>query len=326
MKVRNLFLHSALLLAWISFGASRASATDTRAFVLTSDYSSGGLSVGDLGTRVITRDVASAYSDARLRWFDGLLYIVNRFGQDNIQVINPAANYATVRQFSVGNGSNPQDIAVVSPTKAYVTRLASSRLLIVNPATGDSIGAIPLAAFADADQIPDMDHMIRVGSTLFVALERLSNFQPTGASVVVAIDTQADTVLDAVPGLPGIQPIALPGTNPTTAFDYDAATQRLILGCTGSYGVNDGGIAWIDTQTLASSGFAIGEAALGGDVLDVVWGSATRSFAIVSDAGFNTALVAWNPTTGLKLSTLFCAGRLQYCRRRTQRSRRIVCV
>ena len=308
MKVRNLFLHSALLLALISFGASRASATDTRAFVLTSDYSSGSLSVGDLDTRVITRDVASAYSDARLRWFDGLLYIVNRFGQDNIQVINPAANYATVRQFSVGNGSNPQDIAVVSPTKAYVTRLASSRLLIVNPATGDSIGAIPLAAFADADQIPDMDHMIRVGSTLFVALERLSNFQPTGASVVVAIDTQADTVLDAVPGLPGIQPIALPGTNPTTAFDYDAATQRLILGCTGSYGVNDGGIAWIDTQTLASSGFAIGEAALGGDVLDVVWGSATRSFAIVSDAGFNTALVAWNPTTGLKLSTLFAPG------------------
>ena len=308
MKIRKLLLHAALLIAFFATGASRANATESRAFVLTSDYTSGGLSVGDLATRVVTRDVASCYSDARLRWFDGLLYVVNRFGQDNIQVIDPVNNYATVRQFSVGNGSNPQDIAVVSPTKAYVTRLASSRLLIVNPATGDSIGAIPLAGFADADHIPDMDHMIRVGTILFVALERLANFQPTDASVVVAIDTQADTVLDAVPGLPGIQSIVLPGTNPTTGFDYDAATHRLIVGCTGSYGVNDGGIAWIDTQTLASGGFAIGETALGGDVLDVVWGNATRCYAIISDASFNTALVAWNPSTGQKLSTLFAPG------------------
>ncbi len=295
-------------LALIGLASTSAHAADTHAYVLTSDYSSGGMSLGNLDTRVITRDVASAYSDARMRWFGGLLYVVNRFGQDNIQVIDPANNFTTVRQFSVGNGSNPQDIAFLSSTKAYVTRLASSRLLIVNPATGDSIGAIALGAFADADHIPEMDHMIRVGTTLFVALERLSNFQPTDSSVVVAIDTRADTVIDAVPALPGIQAIALPGTNPTTGFDIDPATGRLILGCTGSYGVGDGGIAWIDTQTLTSGGFAVTEPVLGGDVLGVVWGSATRSFAIVSDAGYNTSLVAWNPTTGAKLATVFAPG------------------
>ena len=298
----------AALLAFTALAVAPARATDTHAYVLTSDYSSGGLSSGNLDTRLITRDVASAYADARLRWFGGLLYVVNRFGQDNIQVIDPANNFTTVRQFSVGNGSNPQDIAFLTSTKAYVTRLASSRLLIVNPATGDSIGAIELKPFADADHIPDMDHMIRVGTTLYVALERLSNFQPTDSSLVVAIDTRADTVIDAVPALPGVQAIALPGTNPTTGFDFDATTGRLILGCTGSYGVGDGGIAWIDTQTLASGGFAITEPVLGGDVLGVVWGTATRSFAIVSDAFYNTSLVAWNPTTGLKLSTVFAPG------------------
>ena len=50
-------------------------------------------------------------------------------GQDNIQIIDPAQNYATVHQFSTGNGSNPQDISFVSPTKAYVTRLGSPNLL-----------------------------------------------------------------------------------------------------------------------------------------------------------------------------------------------------
>jgi hypothetical protein len=303
--LRRTVLRLALLLAIAMSAVRPASAAETHAYVLTSDFSNGALSVIDLDHRAVTPDVATVYSDARIRWFGGLLYVVNRFGQDNIQVIDPGANYATLRQFSVGNGSNPQDIAFVSPTKAYVTRLGSPRLLIVNPATGDSLGAISLAAFADADGIPDMDRMIRVGSRLFVALERLANFQPTDASVVVAIDTQTDTVIDTDPSTPGVQPIALPGTNPTTVFDYDPASRRLIIGCTGRYQMLDGGIAWIDPATLASGGYAATESALGGDVLDVVWGSATRSFAIVSDAGFSTSLVAWNPTTGALLSPLF---------------------
>jgi len=289
-------------------GSRPAAAAQTQAFVLTSDFTNGSLSAVDLGSHAVTPDVATVYSDARERWFDGLLYVVNRFGQDNIQVIDPAVGFATLRQFSVGNGSNPQDIAFVSATKAYVTRLASSRLLIVNPSTGDSLGAISLAAFADADHVPEMDRMIRVGPTLFVELQRLANFQPTDTSLVVAIDVRTDTVLDAAPGVPGVQPIVLPGTNPTTTFEYDPRSGRLVVGCTGQYGVNDGGIAWIDPRTLAAGGYAITESALGGDVLDIVWGSATRSFAIVSDAAFNTALVAWNPTTGLKLGTLFAPG------------------
>jgi hypothetical protein len=296
-----LFLHALC-------GASPAAAAETRAFVLTSDFTNGSLSAADLTTHAVTRDVATVFSDARMRWFGGLLYVVNRFGQDNIQVVDPAAGFATLRQFSVGNGSNPQDIACVSPTKAYVTRLASSRLLIVNPSTGDSTGAIALAAFADADHVPDMDRMIRVGTTLFVELQRLANFQPTGPGVVVAIDTRADTVLDADPATPGTQAIVLPGANPTTTFEYDPASGRILVGCTGQYGANDGGIAWIDPATLTTGGYAITESALGGDVLDVVWGSATRSFAIVSDASFNTALVAWNPATGSSLGTIFSPG------------------
>jgi len=256
----------------------------------------------------VSEPAVTTHSDARIRWYDGLVYVVNRFGQDNIQVLDPAQGYATVRQFSVGNGSNPQDIAFVSPTKAYVTRLASSRLLIVNPSTGDSIGAIPLGAFADGDGLPEMDRTIVVGSRLFVSCERLQNFQPSGASLVVAIDTGADTVLDARPDLPGTQAITLPAGNSATAFDWDPSSRRLLIGCTGAYGVADGGIVWIDPVTLATGGYAITESALGGDVLDVVWYSPTRSFAIVNDAAFNTSLVAWDPSTGHVTGTLLAPG------------------
>jgi hypothetical protein len=67
----------------------------------------------------------------------------------------------------------------------------------------------------------------------------------------------------------------------------------------GQYGAADGGVARIDPTTLAADGLAITESTLGGDVLDVVWRSATRAFSIVSDASFNTKLVAWNPSTGM---------------------------
>ncbi|HUK62737.1 MAG TPA: hypothetical protein VLV15_05365, partial [Dongiaceae bacterium] len=118
--------------------ASPAAAAETKAFVVCTDFMTGSLGVADLATRAVTPDAAEIGSDAVARWYDGLLYVVNRYGGDNIQVIDPSAGYATLRQFSVGNGSNPQDITFVSPTKAYVSRYGSAAIAIVNPATGGS--------------------------------------------------------------------------------------------------------------------------------------------------------------------------------------------
>jgi DNA-binding beta-propeller fold protein YncE len=287
---------------------SAHAAPQTRAFVVTSDFTNGGLSVIQLSNHAVTPDVATVFSDARVRWFDGRVFVVNRFGQDNIQIIDPAQNYATVHQFSTGNGSNPQDIAFVSPTKAYVTRLGSPNLLEVNPAAGDTIGPISLGMFADADGLPEMDRMIRIGRYLFVQLQLLSGFVATDSSLVAVIDTEADTVVDVNPLRPGIQAIKLTGTNPVTPFVYDRARGLLLVGCAGHYGQLDGGIDQIDPFGFRDRGFAITEQALGGDVLDVVWNGPTHSYAIVSDAGFNTSLVSWSSITGHTTGTLFSPG------------------
>ena len=100
---------------------------DARAFVVTTDFSTGGLSAIDLDTRQVASQVATVHSDATLRVYGRIIYVVNRFGQDNIQVIDPDGSYATLRQFSTGNGSNPQDIVLVSFHKAYVSRYATGR-------------------------------------------------------------------------------------------------------------------------------------------------------------------------------------------------------
>ncbi len=304
LRARLRFLLACAALVAPSVTPSRAA--ETKAFVACSDFSTGSLDVVNLGTRAVSRDVEPIHSDARLRFFGGELYVINRFGQDNVQVVNPATNQ-TVRQFSTGNGSNPYDLAFVSATRAYVTRYDRASILIVNPQTGAELGTIDLAAFADADGLPEMDHAVRVDDRVFVSLQRLNRsagYAPTDSSLVVVIDADADTVLDADPAHAGKQAIRLAAKNPVTAFAFDAASARLLVGCAGVYGATDGAVVALDPVHLTSLGTVATEANLGGDLGDLAWWSATRSYAIVSDAAFNTKLVAWNPTTGLSLGAI----------------------
>lgn len=299
----------ARVLALLCVAAAPASAAPSKAFVFGTDYTTGSLTGYDLPARSAHCDAASPNSDASLRFFAGRLYVVNRFGGDNIQVVNPAT-YGTVLQFSVGNGANPHDIALVSPTKAYVTRYESADLWIVNPQTGAHTGTVSLAAFADADGLPEMDRLALVGDLLFVAIERIDRpggYVPSGPGLVAVIDTRTDALVDCDPALPGTQAIALQLANPVTTFQFDAATRRLLVGCAGTYGVLDGGLEWIDTNTLRSAGVAIGEGTLGGDVSDVVWVGPAKSYAIVADLAFNTSLVSWS-AAGAVLDTLWAPG------------------
>lgn len=281
-------------------------AAQTRAFALTSDFATGSLSAVNLDTRAASNDVASIGSDAMARCYQGLIYVVNRFGGDNVQVIDPAQNYATVRQFSVGNGSNPQDIVFVSPTKAYVSRYGSSSILIVNPANGTSGPTISLAGFADSDGLPEMARMVRMERWLFVACQRLTNFQPSNDAVIVVIDTQNDTVYDVDPSTPGVQGIALTLRNPNTAFALDRARGRLLIGCSGSFGVNDGGVEAIDPVALTSLGVVLTESALDGDISDVAMREGGHGYALVTRSSSN-AVVGWDPVGGAVLDTLHTA-------------------
>ena len=292
-------------------GTASAFAANTRAFVTCTDFSAGELSAVTLSNRAVAAGVASVHTDAAVRWYGGKVYVVNRAGQDNIQVLDPALNYATVQNFSTGNGSNPYDIAFLSPTKAYVTRYNWTTVMIVNPASGAALGVIDLSPFADADGIPEMARAIRVGRYLFVAIQRLDRnafYSPTDSSAVVVIDTETDQVVDVDAAGPGVQGILLAGQNPVSDFSFDRASTRLLIGCVGAYGATDGGIAAIDPVFFQSLGFAITETALGGDVGDVEWMSSLRSFAIVSDAGFNTSLVAWNDVSNQVTGTVYAPG------------------
>ena len=304
---RPLRLAAALaLVSTLAAPAARAG----RAYVVESDFSTGSFSSANTATHVPSCDVAPAHSDARVRWYGGRVYIVNRAGADNIEVLD-GTSFGLVKQFSVGTGANPYDIAFASPTHAYVTRYESTDLWVVDPTTGAHTGTVSLAALADADGIPEMDHLEMAGPLLFVSLQRVDRnhgFQPTDSSLVAVIDTRTDALVDCDPIAPGVQGILLPRANPVTPFVFDEPRTRLYLGCAGFYGVPDGGIVRIDPVGLRADGVAAPEDSLGGDVLDLAWHDDDRAYAIVSDPSFNTSLVRWSPVTGRREATIYAPG------------------
>jgi hypothetical protein len=288
-------------------------ATDV-AFVITSGGGTGSYSVIDLSSRNAFNDIVPGgiHSDALARVFNSLIYVINRLGVDSIQVIDPQQQFTTPLNGEVSvntggaTGLNLQDIAFISTTKAYVSRLKSTRLLVINPTALTITGEIDLVAQVptlvkpgDLDGVPELARMLVHNGRLYVALQHLDNtagFAPVAPGEVVVLDPATDTVVTV---------IGLNGTNPFSALQFNAALNRILVSSIGNFGVNDGGIEAIDpTTNTTDAAFVIDEATMGGDITHFQIVSATKGFAVVTDATFQNALVTFNPTTGQKLTTL----------------------
>lgn len=295
----------------LSLSATRARALE-EIVTLNTDFSTG--SVSTLGVNSpwpVTPDRAFVCGDAVARTAFGLVFVVNRFGCDNIQVLDPAQGWATVAEYSVGVGTNPQDIAVLSLTRAYLTRYDSNDLLEINPMTGSVLGSVSLASMLDVDDWVDMHRMFVQGNFLYVQLQRLDRrsfpWVPIAPSYLAVLDLATRQLVDLNGALPGAQGIPLAGTNPINAMQLELSTGALLVPEAGAYGtVNDGGIERVDLAQRRSVGFLATGAQLGGDVVDFAQ-SPQRVYAVVADPSFVTRAYALHPVSGNLLSTVYDA-------------------
>ncbi len=290
---------------------------NTSAFVITSDFQTGSFATFPLSdpTRV-TSNIAEIHSDAVARSHDGLVYVVNRLGADNIQALDPSAGFVTRWQCSVGNGANPHDIIFAAPDKAYVTLYGRTTLAIVDPSTGPTCdgflrGTIDLASFADADGLPEMDQGIIVGGRLYVTVQRLNRgnfFRPTDRSEVVVIDVATDTVIDVDPATSAVDGIVLSAPNPFSGahgLALDPQTGKILVGVVGAFETSgDGGIERVDPATNRAEGFFATETGLGGNITDFVVVSDTQAYAVIFARSGSNELVRFDPSTGARGATL----------------------
>jgi hypothetical protein len=277
--------------------------------IVTTDNMTGSIAIaGDDSSGTIYRELQPIHSDAVARVFRGLLYVVNRLGGDNIQVLDPGSCFNTIKQFSVGPGSNPHDIAVLSRDRAYVSCNGTPYLLQVNPTTGAIRDSISLATLADSDGNPDMDRLFYRDPYLYVAVDRIDftdvTYPPVPPSYLAVIDTRADTLVDTDPARAGTQAITLQGLNPCAPMVWDEAEQLLLVPEVGEYGVLDGGIEKIDLSTWRSAGWLVHEGALGGDLTDFAILPGVGGYATVAWNG-TTSLVTFDLATGLDVRTLY---------------------
>ena len=293
-----------ILILTMSLLAVGAASSQTHGVVLATDYvSTGTAGLMDLADPwTVTPDLAPTHADAVGRWHDGLLYVVNRAGADNIQVLDPGAGLAVVRQHSLGLGRNLQDIAFLDDGTAYVSCYDTAELLHIDPATGGILHVVSTAAFADADGLPETNRLYHRDGLLYLTCERLDRdgwYAPVGDSYLLVLDTASRTWIDCDPVQSDVQGIRLAAANPTT--DLVPAGDRLLVGCTGFYALLDGGVDVVDLDLRTSLGLEITEAELGGDLVGLTGGPDGRRHVVVSSPTFTTSVKAYRAGGGIEV-------------------------
>ncbi len=295
-------LLAAAVVAALAGAAAPADAWDEM-LLLCGDYTSVGMarSAGRRAPWTVSGDLEAVPPDPVARWHTGLFYVVGRGGDSLLQVLDPRAGYVTVRQFSLGTGRNPQDIAFSADGTAFVSCYDTAELLEVDVAAGTVLRSFPTGAFADADGLPETAWLQAVGDRLYVVCQRLDRndwYRPTGPSRLAVFDMAAEAWVDVAPGTPELDAIVLTGANPYGAPALSPDRSRLRVPCSGGWGSLDGGVDVVDLEGMTSLGLEVTEADLGGDLVALAPVDSTRVCAIVSDLSFRTRLVCYDPRPG----------------------------
>ena len=163
----------------------------------------------------VSGDLAVIPGDPAGRFHDGRVYVVGRGGANLLQVYDPAAGFALVREFSLGAGRNPQDIAFDSAGEAYVSCYDEAVLLRV-----DVDQRVPIldtydtSIFADADGLPETAWMI-AGATGSTSPARswtgTTGTHPPGRGLCWSSTWRPSPGSTWIRLAPGVQPIALIG-------------------------------------------------------------------------------------------------------------------
>lgn len=181
-------------------------AEPTQLVVTSTDFTTGAVGLVDVATRTVSPDLALASSDAIPVVVDGRVFVLNRYGFDYIDELDPAAELALVHEWPVAAAtpqetpSNPHALALDRSGRAWVTLHDAPELQrfvfpSLHGAAVEAELALDLSSFADADAIPELSLAIACGDVLFVSAERIdrSAWVPADSTVLIPIAIDGDT-------------------------------------------------------------------------------------------------------------------------------------
>lgn len=317
-----------------------AACTPTRALVTTSDFVMGGYALGPIAPPALTVSGTMSPDQDHVPVQSGCVVYNLLRGNDVLAVLDPTALPAIARRIPLRPASpadagadaavagpysvNPYDVLTLSATRALVVQYALPRVAVVNPTVDGAAGVTgsvdlsPLQAAADTDGSLEANGILRVGSSIFVALQNLNNYAPVTNGTLAVINAADLTLVDADRATTGLQPLRLTGRNPvamvTTPTGASIVVAEAGVVAFSAPQTLDGVIERIDPTTLAVVGTGVSETALGGDVGGVVMLDETRGWAVVSrlamgDAGAtDNRVVEFDLTAGTVGRTILTTG------------------
>jgi hypothetical protein len=261
--------------------------TSATALVVAGDFSTTGvLSTIDLPAMDVHANAVAgvASADPVVRVLGDEIFVVNRFGGDNVTILGKA-DRQLVQQIATGAGTNPQDVAVVG-RKLYVAALGAAGVLVIDRDAPGTVRTIDLSSL-DPDGIPDCVSVHAIGSRLVVVCGVLDHFVARGPGKVSIIDTARDRVVDTFE-LAAANPLGMLHPTPRdSAFGGD-----LLMPTVPSFtDYSVGCLARISTGVVpASHGCAVTNQALGGYATHAEAGTDTLWISVATfDAEFNSS-------------------------------------
>lgn len=266
-------------------------------FVCESDFQSGLLEWTSISNPSISSSNLPIYSDAGVTSYGGFLYVIEKYGADNILKFDPSKSdqSGVAYQTHLGDNWNPQDIEFVSDTKAYICNMNEPKITIFNPSTGTVISNINISTYTfvpDSNSSPYANDLQLVGSDLYVLLQRRNGYNPGAPSLILKINTATEAVVDTIP---------LQFTN---GYGMAYADGALYVSNPGSsYSTGDGAIEKVVLSTKAVS-TVINETTLGGNPNQIIHKSGSHFYVQNYIAWKDCKIVEIDASTGAVVATL----------------------
>ena len=274
-----------------------SSSGGAKLFVAESDFISGYLEWMSVESRKMSSVGLSIHSDAVVKTFSGYLYVIERYGADNVLKLDPSkSGQSSIKyQKHIGDNWNPQDMEFLSDTKAYIANMNEPKITIFNPSKGSIVGHIDISNYTfepDSNTSPYANGLQLVGSDLYVLLQRRNGFNPGASTLILKINTATDKVIDS---------ISLTFEN---GYAMTYADDALYITSPGNaYLIGDGGIEKVDLSTKTVSTI-IDENKLGGNPNHIVHKDGTRFYVTSYVEWKKVKVVELDAATGIVVATL----------------------
>ena len=254
----------------ITSSCSLEAQNPTRLLVTSTDFTTGAVSLIDIASKQVSKDIALASNDAVPFFAQNHAYIINRYMNDYIDVLNPTDSWQLNGQFAIQTpdlaSTNPHSLVLGPQGFVYVVLYEAPKLQIYDftkPASMAYIDSIDLTNFADSDGIPEASMSFTCGSWSFVSIQRLdrkkSTWPPVDHDFLIVIDMNNNQPVQLHSDSKRLQGLELLGTwaRQIRADPTDLSQQTALILTTGIARVDlkHGQVSWlVSEQALANVG------------------------------------------------------------------------